>query len=576
MPTLLEQYRRIGAARGGIGAARALVVAEAARRRLPSPWAGARPDPALVAVLDAVGGIDTATLGHVHESALGQQARRRGGVYTTPPDVASGLVALALDGWAGSGVPVVLDVGCGAGSLLVAAANRLAAVTGRSVSDVVATSLRGVELDPVAAEMGRGALWLAADGTVPMARIERAVAVADVLTSALPRADVVVGNPPYRGRLAGPTTATAAEAAAWRHRFGPTARPFTDPAALFLLAALDAVPSGGRVALLLPESMLVTRDAGAVRAAAARLANVVAVWRAGEAVFDAAVDACAVVLERGGARTRMVTRATGRDFARAAPIDLDADQLADAPTWGALLADLRGIPPVALDPSRHLADEATVVAGFRDEFYGLLPWVVERAEPDERHPPLVTSGLIEPAHLAWGERATRIGGRRLRHPCVDLDAIEEGRGARWARRNRVPKLLVATQTRVVEVVVDVEGRLVPSVPVLAVHAHRSRLWHLAAALASAPVTAWVAARHLGAGRSAGALKLAAQQLGRVPLPAAGAAWDAGAAAYAAASAAVEGGARRDALERSSVAMCEAYGIDDPEPVLGWWRARLPR
>ncbi len=43
--------------------------------------------------------------------------------------------------------------------------------------------------------------------------------------------------------------------------------------------------------------------------------------------------------------------------------------------WAGRLADARGVPVVELDPSRAVADLAIVVAGFRDEYYGLVDHV---------------------------------------------------------------------------------------------------------------------------------------------------------------------------------------------------------
>ena len=71
--------------------------------------------------------------------------------------------------------------------------------------------------------------------------------------------DVVLGNPPYLSQLAAATS-----------RGGASARgggPYADAAAEFLVLAVGlARPGGGRVGLLLPQSILGSRDAGPVRA----------------------------------------------------------------------------------------------------------------------------------------------------------------------------------------------------------------------------------------------------------------------------------------------------------------------
>ena len=61
-------------------------------------------------------------------------------------------------------------------------------------------------------------------------------------------------------------------------------------------------------------------------------------------------------------------------------------------------------------------------------------------------------------------------GRRWRRPAVDLVGLRaaDPAVARWVDDLQVPKVLVATQTRVGEAVVDEVGAWVPSVPMIAV------------------------------------------------------------------------------------------------------------
>jgi hypothetical protein len=128
----------------------------------------------------------------------------------------------------------------------------------------------------------------------------------------------------------------------------------------------------------------------------------------------------------------------------------------------------------------------------------------------------------------------------------------------------VPKVLVATQTRVLEVLPDPDGRLVPSVPVVAVAGED--VWSIAAALSAPPVSAWALHRAAGAALTADAVKLSAKQILDVPLPSDREVW--------------EGVARRLAahdIEAPEFArlMTRAYGLPDDHPVVGWWLARVP-
>ena len=94
-----------------------------------------------------------------------------------------------------------------------------------------------------------------------------------------------------------------------------------------------------------------------------------------------------------------------------------------------------------------LGDLATATAGFRDEYYGLRPAVVDARDGDL--PMLITSGLVDPGRVLWGERATRFDGRPFMHPRVDPAQLG-GRVGRWVHQRLVPKVVVATQTKVVE------------------------------------------------------------------------------------------------------------------------------
>jgi hypothetical protein len=204
--------------------------------------------------------------------------------------------------------------------------------------------------------------------------------------------------------------------------------------------------------------------------------------------------------------------------------------------------DLRGPP---------LATLADVTADFRDQYYGLIGAIDE----DGPGPPLITVGAIEPGRCAWGERPIRFAKQTWRRPTVALDRLSLDMAA-WARARLRPKVLIATQTRILEVVVDAEGAWLPSVPVISVIPRDpADLWRVAAALASPAASAWGAARSLGTGLTPGAIKLAAREVRALPLPEDRSAWERAVARY-----------------RSDPRGCAAYGEAD-EAVRGWWTDR---
>jgi hypothetical protein len=246
--------------------------------------------------------------------------------------------------------------------------------------------------------------------------------------------------------------------------------------------------------------------------------------------------------------------------------------------WAALARGLTATPaPVPLLRHRRtLGEWCTATAGFRDEYYGLVPAVGEQrdAEGDD-HAPLVTSGLLDPARCHWGRRPARFARRRFDAPTVSLAALEPAL-RRWVDARRRPKVVVGTQTKVVEAAVDEAGAWVPSVPVLSVECDAPDLWHLAAALLSPAVSAFARDRWCGTALVDDTIKLAAPDIATLPAPRPSDAWDEGAVLVRAATAADDEIAWRAALGALGAVMGSAYGVGVDHPVRAWWEARLPR
>jgi hypothetical protein len=188
---------------------------------------------------------------------------------------------------------------------------------------------------------------------------------------------------------------------------------------------------------------------------------------------------------------------------------------------------------------------------------------------------LVTVGMIDPLGLGWGTRTSRFARRDFCAPVVDLDELDDRMRA-WAVARQGAKLLVATQTKVVEVAVDERGDCVPLTPVIELRAPDGWLWRVAAALTN-PVATAVACR-LGAGAALAidAIKLSARQLLSLPVPFDDELWDRGAVlAHGAAMATAASGDRRALMGELAETMCAAYR-QPLEPLTGWWLARLPK
>ncbi|HET7489278.1 MAG TPA: N-6 DNA methylase [Acidimicrobiales bacterium] len=516
--------------------------------------------------------------------------RKRRGVYYTPLDVVDRLLDLSLDPvldeCGGSVERVralrVLDPAAGSGNFLVAAGDRirrrledLGLPAGEAAAAAFGECLAGVDLDRAALDRCAERLTGASLGAVTQEEAGRRLLCADAFDAVAPEAfHLVVGNPPFLSQLATGTARAGEYSAQLRRRFGPAVAGLTDTAVLFLLLAVDAArPAGGVVCLIQPLSFLSTRDAAGARAAVLGRAGLRAAWMSEDRVFDdASVRVCAPVLVRGEAPPA-VRLLRNRSFAAAgsvAPSDLGGA------TWAALLAAAKGVPDRALRTQGRVGDVASATADFRDQYYGLRGRVVDREDADDADfPPLLTSGLLDPAHVWWGRRSTRFDKVAYRFPRVDVGSLEPPL-REWARRRLVPKLLLATQTKVLEAFVDGGGRFLPSVPVVTVTAgDEAELWRLGALLSSPPVTMLAARRHLGAALSSEALKLRAADVLELPLPARAEAWQEAAGHFEQASAAPDAAARRQALLSAGRLMCAAFGLGDDAELVGWWQRRLP-
>ncbi len=369
--------------------------------------------------------------------------------------------------------------------------------------------------------------------------------------------DIVVGNPPFLSQLQSATVRPGGSV------FG--GGPYADAAADFLALAVHlARPDGGRVGLVLPMSLLTARDAGPIRAAVTRLGSLCWFWWSPDALFDAMVRTCAVGIERTEGLERQnaaVERATGIEFEPCPPVAADRSGIGagtDNDHWGWLIADalgIPGLPPLRTDGT--MSARALVTANFRDQYYGMIGAVSDAAEGH----PLITTGLIDVARCHWGTRPTRFAKQRFLAPRLNRAGLVPFM-QRWADRCLVPKVLVATQTRVLEAVADPVGEWLPAVPVIRLVPDRTdadAVWRVAAVLTSPVASALIDEQSVGSGLSVSTVRVSQRTLG-------GLAWPAGD---------VDLGV--EALRGGDIAACgrlvdAAYGVEDPALMSWWWAA----
>ncbi|MFI4896336.1 MAG: class I SAM-dependent DNA methyltransferase [Phycisphaerales bacterium JB059] len=518
----------------------------------------------------------------------------------------------------------VLDPACGSGRFLLAAGRRLASrlaqiqaerqppsATQRAdaLAAVGASCLAGVDIDPVALtiaghELRRvaptfpaehlrvdNALALAfrddtAEGGAPAAWADRFPQASDRGTGREAGFDVVIGNPPFLNQLETATAAQPELADRLRLRFPGLISAYTDLSIAFLLTAWRLTRPEGRFGFVMPLSFLSSRDAAPAREHLLTHARLETVWAARESVFPgASVRTCAVSFARTPSHRSMpVRRFTSPAIVEVKPLAPEALEGATH-SWSRMAAFVEDVPEVRVESARRLADICEATADFRDQYYGLQGAILE-TPTDEDGPStpapssarLVTSGLIDLACCHWGTRPTRIHKRRWIAPRVNRDAFEPGsRMESWLNARLVPKVLLATQTRILEVYVDSQGVCVPSVPIITITPHPGEcLWRIAAALASPVCSALAMRRYAGAALHADAIKLSAKQTLELPVPTDSGAWSCAADHFRQASGASDPGERDRALAAYAPLAIRAFGVRGAalERLLAWWSPRV--
>ena len=534
------------------------------------------------------------------------------GSFYTPFDVVERVIDLALGDSLNSvtsldALPKFLDPSCGTGNFLILVARRLATrlssvgLSYKKVIDcVVKDCLYGLDIDKTALQYCAENLSGLTEGRVKPSELlshlvemdalqvelpinrgepnqltlfdgDREARWADLFPSVFEREnpgfDVVIGNPPFLNQLASETSLDRAALAKIQSIYGDVIRKTTNPASIFFLLSMSITRRGGSISLVQPLSFLAVRDSSGVREVLAE--SVKSIWICIDQVFEASVSTV-VVTVTPKVQQKQIELFEGRAQRRVGQIDPFS---ARDQTWSRAISCVKGFPTVRLDVKRTLSDICDVASDFRDQYYGLVGHVVEKNILEDSDMKLATVGLVNPAEFSWGRTSTKFAKETFTHPVVETEGLTE-KMRHWAESRKRPKVIVATQTRVLECFVDCSGDVLPSVPLLSIFALDDQLFRVAAVLTS-PVASLVGAeRHLGAGMSADVLKLSGQDLLRLPLPQDEIAWGEAAELLSVLQDEFEPKNRAEMLGRIGQLMNVAYHVKD-ESVFQWWWGRLP-
>ncbi|MDG1846748.1 MAG: N-6 DNA methylase [Acidimicrobiales bacterium] len=511
-------------------------------------------------------------VGAVYEQCLDSAIRRHGGVHYTPISIAQKLTNIAL---VETEVGPVCDPAVGGGSFLIAAANYFRHL-GIPPAKIVGELLWGVDVDHGAVLVTEAALALWASDRnwiLPAGHL----AVADSLkdgTSVFSEELVggfsaVIGNPPFQNQLQEKTVRSLEETNNLRERWDTTAGPYADTAGYFLLAGVSMLADDGVLLMIQPQSFLSSSDSAPIRVQIEEEMGLAGMWIGGVNIFEAGVNVCAPLFTFAQ-KNKELKLWEGYDVEDREPFGRSKGD-----SWTEIISALSGVPPVELN-GPELGEKCSATAGFRDQFYGLREYVCEMNECDGDWAPLITVGMIDPLRNRWGKGVFRYANQSWYEPVVDLNALSAGNPGlfKWVKDRLRPKVLVATQTKVLEVLPDPEGLLVPSTPVISVECEQDDVWLIAAALSSPALSAKAFARAAGAALSSNTLKLSATQVTKMPLPERVDAWEEG-AKHAQLSFAAESEALwAENLEKTGQTMTIAYDLNNQES-LRWWVDRLP-
>lgn len=537
-----------------------------------------------------------------------RRRRSREGGHHTPLALATALAAAALEASLSEPHSRWLDPACGGGSLLLAAGYAMerrgsgaapdvppSAGTGAESARVLSAGsvarLHGVDISKLCVFITRCVLTSAAAEPAVVAPIlQLNIRHDDFLLPSesdddnAQRPHNLLLNPPFLSRRQPKSALSAERDAALKARYGDSWSSTADLSLLFMERAHSYAGDRGVIGAILPSSWLSVQASAALRGQLEVERPLRWLWSDKKTVFRrAALTACAIVLApaRPGEAVELkrLRSLPPVEFQENLP-QADALPRARSSVWSVAFVEGLSLPPLPPLPTGRLLGSAGVLtADFRQHFYGLKPFVFEGSpRAARRYPKLLLTGHIDPATSKWGSTKVRFLKSPFLHPLIDLPKLigQGGELASWAENRLNPKIVVATQTRVLEAVVDCNREYINTTPTLTLTpADESEIWHLAAAILSPIASLWAWTYHHGSARSTSAIKLSARQLRELPLPRPSGHWDEAALHVQRAHAAVDLERRWGELGEAAAHMLRAYevGAAQEASLTAWWSER---
>ncbi len=164
---------------------------------------------------------------------------------------------------------------------------------------------------------------------------------------------------------------------------------------------------------------------------------------------------CAPIVQKLSVHGQPLRRWMGRNWRPVPPLNHSQVRRSTG-NWAPLIAEAFGIPLIKSTSAKAIGDYCSTTADHIDQYYGLAGHVVEAELGKVHEARLITVGLIDLANNRWGRASTKYNKSSFDVPIVDLHSLgaDDPALAQWAERRLIPKVLVATQTRVIEAIVD--------------------------------------------------------------------------------------------------------------------------